>query len=77
MDLSLKCKPKALIWFLKKNKNGGNFFGVGWYTKSNAEICLIATKGKPPKQSNKVSQIIETIREEHSKKPQQKQQGRK
>ena len=32
---------------------------------------MIATKGKPPKQSNKVSQIIETIREEHSKKPQQ------
>lgn len=63
-------KTVVFVW-IKKNKNGGNFFGVGWYTKSNAEICLIATKGKPPKQSNKVSQIIETIREEHSKKPQQ------
>lgn len=63
-------KTVEFVW-IKKNKNGGNFFGVGWYTKSNAEICLIATKGKPPKQSNKVSQIIETIREEHSKKPQQ------
>lgn len=63
-------KTVGFVW-IKKNKNGGNFFGVGWYTKSNAEICLIATKGKPPKQSNKVSQIIETIREEHSKKPQQ------
>ena len=63
-------KTAGFVW-IKKNKNGSNFFGVGWYTKSNAEVCLIATKGKPPKQSNKVSQIIETIREEHSKKPQQ------
>lgn len=63
-------KTAGFVW-IKKNKNGSNFFGVGWYTKSNAEVCLIATKGKAPKQSNKVSQIVETIREEHSKKPQQ------
>lgn len=63
-------KTACFVW-IKKNKNGSNFFGVGWYTKSNAEVCLIATKGKAPKQSNKVSQIVETIREEHSKKPQQ------
>lgn len=61
-------KTNGFTW-IKKNKNGGNFFGVGWYTKSNAEICLIGVKGKAPKVSNKVSQIIESIREEHSKKP--------
>lgn len=55
--------------WIKKNKNGTNFFGVGWYTKSNSEICLIGVKGKPIKNSNSVSQIIETVREEHSKKP--------
>lgn len=55
--------------WIKKNKNGSNFFGVGWYTKSNSEVCLIGVKGKPFKQSNSVSQIIETVREEHSKKP--------
>ena len=54
---------------IKKNKNGTNFFGVGWYTKSNSEICLIGVKGKPIKASNSISQIIETVREEHSKKP--------
>jgi len=53
----------------KKNKNGSNFFGVGWYTKSNGEICLIGIKGKPIKISNKISQMIETTREQHSKKP--------
>jgi len=61
-------KTVGFTW-IKKNKNGRNFFGVGWYTKSNAEICLIGTKGKPPKISNKISSIIETIRQEHSKKP--------
>ena len=55
--------------WIKKNKNGTNFFGVGWYTKSNSEICLIGVKGKPIKASNSISQIIETVREEHSKKP--------
>lgn len=55
--------------WIKKNKNGTNFFGVGWYTKSNSEVCLIGVKGRPIKASNSVSQIIETIREEHSKKP--------
>ena len=51
--------------WIKKNKNGSNFFGVGWYTKSNSEICLIGVKGKAIKASNSISQIIE----EHSKKP--------
>lgn len=55
--------------WIKKNKNGSNFFGVGWYTKSNSEICLIGVKGKPIKKSNNISQIIESVREEHSKKP--------
>src|SRR3990167_8289350 len=61
-------KTVGFTW-IKKNKNGGNFFGVGWYTKSNVEICLIGVKGKAPKESNSVSQIIETVREEHSRKP--------
>jgi N6-adenosine-specific RNA methylase IME4 len=61
-------KTVGFTW-IKKNKNGGNFFGVGWYTKSNAEVCLIGTKGKAPKQSNSISQMIETVRENHSKKP--------
>lgn len=55
--------------WIKKNKNGTNFFGIGWYTKSNSEVCLIGTKGKAPKASNKVSQIVESVRKKHSKKP--------
>jgi site-specific DNA-methyltransferase (adenine-specific) len=61
-------KTVGFTW-IKLNKNGTPFFGVGWYTKSNAEVCLIATKGKAPKLSNSISSIIQTIREKHSKKP--------
>lgn len=61
-------KTVGFTW-IKKNKNGGNFFGIGYYTKSNAEVCLIGVKGRAPKISDKVSSIVESVREEHSKKP--------
>lgn len=61
-------KTVGFTW-IKKNKNLSNFFGVGWYTKSNAEVCLIGVRGKAPKISNSISSIVETVRERHSKKP--------
>lgn len=45
------------------------FFGIGYYTKSNAEVCLIGVKGKPIKISNDISSIIISPKEAHSKKP--------
>ena len=42
---------------------------MGYWTRSNAEICIIATKGKITRQSSSVHQIIDTPIEEHSKKP--------
>ena len=61
-------KTVGFTW-VKKNKNGGNFFGVGWYTKSNAEVCLIGVRGKSPKVSNSVSSIVEAVSDGHSCKP--------
>jgi N6-adenosine-specific RNA methylase IME4 len=61
----------GFIW-IKINKNSGTpFFGVGTYTKSNCEPCLLAKKGKIKQLvvSNTVSQVIISPREEHSKKP--------
>lgn len=43
-------KTIGFCW-VKRNKNGSWFKGIGFYTKSNSEVCLIATKGKPPKKS--------------------------
>lgn len=62
-------KTCAFTW-VKTNKNNDKpFFGIGYYTKSNAELCLLGIKGKMKPVSNSVSQIIISPREEHSKKP--------
>lgn len=44
-------------------------FGLGFWTRGNAEICLLATKGKPRRQSNRVHQFIISPLREHSQKP--------
>ena len=45
--------------WIKLNKNNGKpFFGIGYYTKSNCEVCLIGVKGKPIVESKKVSSVI-------------------
>lgn len=35
-------KTVGFVW-IKKNKNGGTFMGMGNWTRANAELCLIAT----------------------------------
>jgi N6-adenosine-specific RNA methylase IME4 len=43
--------------------------GLGYWTRSNSEVCLLATRGKPKRLNPDVRQgIIEPIRE-HSRKP--------
>lgn len=62
-------KTVAFVW-LKQNKSGkGWFFGLGFWTRENAEICLLATKGKPRRQSNRIHQFIISPLREHSQKP--------
>lgn len=62
-------KTVALVW-LNQNKSGnGWFFGLGFWTRGNAEICLLATKGKPHRKSNRVHQFIISPLREHSQKP--------
>lgn len=65
-----KYKTCAFNW-VKRNKKNTNswFFGLGYWTRANGEICLLATKGKPKKVSSAVHQIIDTPIEGHSKKP--------
>lgn len=45
------------------------FFGLGFWTRSSTEVCLLAVKGKPRRVFAKVSQLIVSPLEEHSKKP--------
>ena len=62
-------KTIGFNWVKLNPKNKKPFFGVGWYTKSNAEVCLIGVKGKAPKVSNSISSIIIEPRGRHSEKP--------
>lgn len=63
-------KTCAFTWVKLNKKSESLFMGMGYYTRSNAEICLIATKGKPLKRmSHSVHSIIMSHIEEHSKKP--------
>ena len=65
-----KYKTCAFNWIKKNKKSDSLFWGMGFYTRANAEICLVASKGKGVKvQSHKVHQIIKGRIEEHSKKP--------
>lgn len=64
-----KYKTVGFVWVKTNKINRKPFFGVGYYAKSNAEICLMGIKGKMKPISNKVSSIIISPREIHSKKP--------
>ncbi|WP_457921462.1 MT-A70 family methyltransferase [Bacillus safensis] len=59
----------AFVW-VKQNKSGnGFFFGLGHWTRSNVEICLLGVKGRPKRISKRVHQLIVSPLEGHSKKP--------
>ena len=62
-------KTVAFVWVKKNKKADSLFWGLGHWTRANAEICLLATKGKPHRVSKSVHQVIVTPIEQHSKKP--------
>lgn len=45
--------------------------GMGRWTRANAELCLIATKGKPKRINAGVRSVIMSPIESHSKKPEE------
>lgn len=64
-----KYKTVGFTWVKRNKKSDTWFWGLGHWTRANAEICIIATKGKPKRISKSVHSIIDAPVEEHSKKP--------
>lgn len=64
-----KYSTVGFVWVKSKKDGTGFAFGTGNWTRANAEICLIATKGTIERKDASISQIIYTPLEEHSKKP--------
>jgi len=61
-------KTIGFTWIKKNKKADSLFWGMGYWTRANAELCLLATKGNPKRISAGVHQVIMTKIEEHSKK---------
>ena len=60
----------GFVWIkLKNDLSGIRKDGLGKYTISNAEYCLIARKGKYKRESKSVQQIVQTPKLGHSTKP--------
>ena len=62
-------KTVAFVWLKRNKKSPTWFYGLGYWTRGNAEICLLAKRGKPKRRSASVHQFIISPVEEHSKKP--------
>lgn len=62
-------KSVAFVWVKRNKVSPGWFVGLGYWTRANAEICLLATKGSPGRVSKSVRQIIDSPVDRHSKKP--------
>lgn len=62
-------KSVAFVWLKRNRRSAGWFYGLGYWTRGNAEICLLATKGHPKRKSPAVHQLIVSPIEAHSKKP--------
>ena len=61
-------KTVGFTW-VKTNKSKGYFTGMGYWTRSNPEMCLLGTKGKPKRLDMSVKQLVVSQRREHSRKP--------
>jgi len=62
-------KTVAFTW-IKKTRHGRDHVGMGYYTRANPEMCLLATRGKVlPRKSKSVRQLLVSPLREHSRKP--------
>lgn len=49
--------------------NGKPFMGMGNWTRSNSEVCLLGVKGKPKRVNAGIRSLFLSVPERHSKKP--------
>ena len=64
-----KYVTQAFTWIKTNPKSGTPFFGIGYYTKSNPEVCLLGIRGRMKPITNSVSSVVIAPRGKHSVKP--------
>ena len=60
----------AFTWIKTNGNSNSLFWGMGYYTRSNPEICLLGKKGKGLQaKKHDIHSVIFSPIKEHSKKP--------
>lgn len=59
----------AFTWVKANPKGSGFFTGLGYYTRANTEVCLLAVRGRMPVMAHDVHQVIYSPVRRHSQKP--------
>ena len=67
--MGITYKTVAFTWVKTCRKSHGYFVSLGHWTRANAEVCLLATKGSPHRISKSVRQLIVSPIRQHSQKP--------
>lgn len=65
-------KTVGFTWIKQVSLDNKNLaWGMGYWTRANAEVCLLATRGSPKRQARDVHQVIMAPVGEHSRKPEE------
>ena len=62
-------KTKGFCWIKRNKKANSLFWGMGYWTRSNSEDCLIGVRGRPKRNNAGVHQVIDARWQSHSRKP--------
>jgi N6-adenosine-specific RNA methylase IME4 len=62
-------KTVGFTWVKRTSTGKRWFWGMGHWTRSNAEVCLLAVKGKPKRRSAAVHSVVDSPIGRHSAKP--------
>jgi N6-adenosine-specific RNA methylase IME4 len=64
-------EPSGIMFtWIKLNRiSGGYFVGMGYNTRHNAEVCLVARRGSPKRLRADIRELIAAPVSEHSRKP--------
>jgi len=68
-EWGFKYSTAGFVWVKKNKVTDSYFFGNGSWTRANAELCLIATKGSITRMDASISQVLDDNIGEHSEKP--------
>jgi len=64
-------KTVAFTWVKENRASDGYFTGMGYWTRANPEMCLLATRGRPRRLARDVRQLVMAPRGRHSEKPEE------